>query len=252
LRPGQRLALVDPATDDTVATLALTESLGQGGWMAMVDPAVPAEQLLTQVGRTPLPPYIRRGARADSRDARDEQRYQTVYARRAGAVAAPTAGLHFTNAMLQALQQAGLSIVRTTLHVGLGTFAPIKADRLDAHEMHREWYELSPESAAIINATRRAGRRVVAVGTTSVRVLETCALSNGTVDPGSGWTNLFCYPPYAFRAVDVLLTNFHLPRSTLLALIMAFAGITLTRDAYRHAVEREYRFFSYGDAMLIL
>ncbi len=252
LRQGETLALVDPASDERVASLELTESRGEGHWLATVEPAVTAEALLTRVGRTPLPPYIRRDAIGDPRDAQDRQRYQTVYARQAGAVAAPTAGLHFTEPMLHALGHAGLSVVRTTLHVGLGTFAPIKVDRLETHEMHREWYDLSPDAAAVINRGRRAGHRIIAVGTTSVRVLETCANSDGTVAAGSGWTDLFCYPPYRFKAVDVLLTNFHLPRSTLLALIMAFAGIGLTRHAYRHAVDRGYRFFSYGDAMLIV
>jgi S-adenosylmethionine:tRNA ribosyltransferase-isomerase len=195
----------------------------------------------------PLPPYIRKGRAA----AADQQRYQTVYARRAGAVAAPTAGLHFTPELFQRLERRGIARTFVTLHVGLGTFQPIQAADVTRHRMHREWGELSEPAAAAITACRARRGRVVAVGTTSVRVLETVAAS-GPMRPWSGETELYIYPPYRFGAVDALITNFHLPRSTLLLLVSAFAGVELTRQAYMTAMEQQYRFYSYGDAMLIV
>lgn len=249
LRPGESLIV---AGSDPVITLQLEESLGGGKWRVAVTPPEDAEGLLTRVGRTPLPPYIRRRGRSDPREPADRLRYQTVFARRPGAVAAPTAGLHFTDELLDAIRAKGVACAWLTLHVGLGTFAPIQTDRLHQHRMHEEWCELDEPAAVTINEARRFGGRIVAVGTTSVRALESRAGADGRVEPGSGWTSVFCYPPYRFRAVDALLTNFHLPRSTLLALVMAFAGVELTRRAYRHTIEAEYRFYSYGDAMLIL
>jgi S-adenosylmethionine:tRNA ribosyltransferase-isomerase len=195
----------------------------------------------------PLPPYIRKGLAG----AADRERYQTVYARRPGAVAAPTAGLHFTPRLFERLAERFIRWTYLTLHVGLGTFQPVQAAKVEAHQMHREWGELSATAAAELAACRERGGRVVAVGTTAVRVLETAAAA-GELRPWSGETGLYIYPPYPFRAVDALITNFHLPRTSLLLLVSAFAGIELTRQAYMTAIEREYRFYSYGDAMLVL
>jgi S-adenosylmethionine:tRNA ribosyltransferase-isomerase len=200
---------------------------------------------LDRHGEVPLPPYIARHADAD-----DARRYQTVYARHPGAVAAPTAGLHFDEAMLAALQAAGIAFAFVTLHVGAGTFQPVQEEILDRHRMHSEWYRIPAETAAAITSTRERGGRVVAVGTTSLRALESAA-GDDAVRPGEGETALFIRPGYRFRVVDRLLTNFHLPKSTLLMLVSAFAGVDVIRAAYRHATERRYRFFSYGDAMLL-
>ena len=209
---------------------------------------------LDRLGEMPLPPYIERAAGATRPEDRD--RYQTVYAGKPGSVAAPTAGLHFTPAVLDQIHARGVQIGRVTLHVGPGTFAPVKAEDLAQHVMHEERYEVPPETADLVNAAKREGRRVVAVGTTSLRVLESAATSEG-VAAGPGRTRLFVHPPFTFRVVAALLTNFHLPRSTLLMLVSAFAAPGETRGrervlaAYQEAVERGYRFFSYGDAMFI-
>lgn len=198
-------------------------------------------------GHVPLPPYI---ARADTAD--DAARYQTVYARQTGSVAAPTAGLHFTPELLGAVEARGVRPVDVLLHVGAGTFKPLDVDDPADHVMHEEWYEVSPEAAATVNATRAAGGRVWAVGTTSVRTLESAAGPDGCVRAGAGDTALFIRPPYTFRAADRVITNFHLPRSTLLMLVAAFAGYELTMHAYQEAVRERYRFYSYGDAMVVL
>ena len=174
-----------------------------------------------------------------------------MYARNAGAIAAPTAGLHFTREMLDRIRDRGIRTAFVTLHVGIGTFRPLSVDRLDDHVMHSELFELSSDTAEAITACRARGGRVVAVGTTTVRVLESSVDEDGSIVPAHGSTDIFIRPPHRFRVVDALLTNFHLPRSTLLALVMAFAGVSRTRDAYAHAVEKRYRFYSYGDAMLI-
>lgn len=205
----------------------------------------PVLDLLERHGHLPLPPYITHAAGDE-----DEQRYQTVFAREAGAVAAPTAGLHFDDAMLQALRDRGASLAYVTLHVGAGTFKPVRAEHVREHVMHSERYEVPQATVEAIATARAAGGRVVAVGTTSLRALESAA-RGGELKAGSGETNIFITPGYAFRVVDVLLTNFHLPRSTLLMLVCAFGGMENMLAAYRHAVENEYRFFSYGDAMLI-
>jgi S-adenosylmethionine:tRNA ribosyltransferase-isomerase len=206
----------------------------------------PALALLKQYGRMPLPPYIERDA-ADQ----DGERYQTVYARREGAVAAPTAGLHFDDAMLAQLAAQGIECAFITLHVGAGTFQPVRVDDIRAHVMHHEYLEVSAETCAAIAATRARGGRVVAVGTTVVRSLESAA-RGGALEPFAGETDIFIYPGYEFRVVDALLTNFHLPESTLLMLVSAFAGYENVMAAYRHAVAERYRFFSYGDAMFVL
>ncbi len=204
------------------------------------------DQALQTVGQLPLPPYITRAP-----EALDEARYQTVFARHPGAVAAPTAGLHFGESMLAALRAAGHELAFVTLHVGPGTFAPLNVDELSAHPMHAESYLIPPETSDAIARAKQAGRAVVAVGTTVVRTLESSAARHGQVRAESGRTDLCIYPPYTFRAIDALVTNFHLPRSTLLALVMALGGREQVRAAYQAAIAARYRFFSYGDAMLI-
>ena len=201
--------------------------------------------LLERHGAVPLPPYISHAA-----DAVDEARYQTVYARAPGAVAAPTAGLHFDAAMLDALKQRGAAIAHVTLHVGAGTFQPVRVTDLREHRMHSEWYDVPQATVDAIQAARARGSRVMAVGTTSLRALESACV-DGELKSGAGDTRLFITPGYEFKVVDRLLTNFHLPKSTLLMLVSAFAGMDNVREAYRHAVAEQYRFFSYGDAMLI-
>jgi S-adenosylmethionine:tRNA ribosyltransferase-isomerase len=202
---------------------------------------------LERLGHVPLPPYIRRQDRAE-----DAARYQTVYARAAGSVAAPTAGLHFTAEMLDLLRRRGVEVAELTLHVGLGTFQPVRAAGVEEHRMHAERYQISPAAAAAVNRALEEGRRVVAVGTTAVRTLEHSAGATGRVQPEAGETALFIYPGFCFRVAGALLTNFHLPRSTLLMLVCAFAGRDLVLKAYAHAVEQRYRFYSYGDCMLVL
>ncbi|HET7207024.1 MAG TPA: tRNA preQ1(34) S-adenosylmethionine ribosyltransferase-isomerase QueA [Terriglobales bacterium] len=202
--------------------------------------------LVEQIGHVPLPPYITRSDRPTDRD-----RYQTVYARERGSVAAPTAGLHFTPEVLNAIRERGIQLAEVTLHVGLGTFQPIRTEQVEAHRLHSERYTIAPAAAASINGALEAGRRVVAVGTTTIRTLEFSARHDGRVRAESGEADLFIYPGYQFRVVGALLTNFHLPQSTLLMLVSAFAGRERTLVAYRHAVEHKYRFYSYGDCMFV-
>lgn len=205
------------------------------------------EDLLAQVGEMPLPPYIRRKP-ADE----DAERYQTVYAKESGSSAAPTAGLHFTSGLMERVRAAGAEFVEVLLHVGLGTFRPVKTENVLDHKMHSEFYAVSPEAAAKLNDAKKQGRRIIAVGTTSVRVLESATDDTGEIRAGSGDTDIFIYPPYTFRSVDGLITNFHLPESTLVMLVSAFIGREKTLALYKEAVEKEYRFFSYGDACLLL
>ena len=207
--------------------------------------AVPLEKLLLKLGRMPLPPYIERAP-----DAADDERYQTVFAREPGAVAAPTAGLHFDAVLLDQLAARGIDSAHVTLHVGAGTFQPMRAEKLVDHRMHREWLNVGAELVDKIHHTRARGGRVIAVGTTVVRALES-ASREGVLEPFAGETQIFIFPGYKFTSIDGLLTNFHLPESTLLMLVSALAGREFILDAYRHAVEQRYRFFSYGDAMLI-
>ena len=202
--------------------------------------------LLERIGRVPLPPYIGHAPEAD-----DETRYQTVYANEPGAVAAPTAGLHFTDALLARLRAHGVQCVTLTLHVGAGTFQPVRVERIAEHRMHSERYRIDADCAAAVNAARAEGRPVIAVGTTSLRALEAAAAADGVIRAGSSETSIFITPGFRFHAVDRLITNFHLPRSTLLMLVSAFAGIERIRSAYAHAIAQRYRFFSYGDAMLL-
>ena len=205
----------------------------------------PLDEVLRRVGRMPLPPYIQREA-----EAGDDERYQTVFARHSGAVAAPTAGLHFDEPLLQALRDKGVEFGQVTLHVGAGTFQPMRGELLSEHVMHREWLNVGAALCEQVARTKAAGGRVVAVGTTVVRSLET-ALREGVLEPFAGETQIFIYPGYRIRSVDLLLTNFHLPESTLLMLVSAFSGRERILEAYRHAVQERYRFFSYGDAMLL-
>lgn len=258
LREGARLAPEHrgPAPAGAGASPALTvERVASGGEVLVAaasgpPPSAAWAELLHTWGEVPLPPYIRRGA--EGPDAVDAERYQTVYARVPGAVAAPTAGLHFTPALFERLAAGGVAETRVTLHVGPGTFQPVRDDDYTAHQMLAEWYEVPAAAAAAITAHRPPRGRVVAVGTTTVRAMEWAAREDGVVRPGAGETRLFVTPGYTFRTVDALVTNFHLPGSTLLLLVAAFAGRDLLLEAYRRAVAERYRFYSYGDAMLIL
>jgi S-adenosylmethionine:tRNA ribosyltransferase-isomerase len=243
---GEEIALANEQLQE-VFRLRLVLHEDEGSWIARPTIDGDSFELLKAVGRVPLPPYIRSGEMTPA----DRERYQTVYAEKPGSVAAPTAGLHFTPELLQRLAGAGIRAVRVTLHVGLDTFRPVAGATLEAHPMHSEWCEISAEAVAALEETKAAGRRVVAVGTTSVRVLETAARA-GQLAPFAGPTDLFIRPPFAFRAVDALLTNFHLPRTTLLVLVRTFGGDELIRRAYEEAIREEYRFYSYGDAMLIV
>ncbi|WP_026487493.1 tRNA preQ1(34) S-adenosylmethionine ribosyltransferase-isomerase QueA [Caldanaerobius polysaccharolyticus] len=203
------------------------------------------EEILDQLGKMPLPPYIKK-----SLD--DKERYQTVYSKHEGSAAAPTAGLHFTNELLDIIEKKGVNIVFITLHVGLGTFRPVRVEKVEDHRMHSEFYIVTDEAAQVLNNARRKGGRIVAVGTTSVRTLETVTDDSGVVHSGSGWTDIFIYPGHKFKAVDGLITNFHLPESTLIMLVSAFAGYDNVMRAYHEAIKERYRFYSFGDAMLII
>ncbi len=207
------------------------------------------EDILAGLGQTPLPPYIKRNGQPC---AEDFHRYQTIFARKTGSVAAPTAGLHFTENLMNKIKQQGVNITLITLHVGYGTFAPVRVNDIRQHRMHAEYYEISEQTAEIINQTRARGNAVIPVGTTTTRVLESAADGNGRIKKGKGLTDIFIYPGYKFQAVDRLITNFHLPRSTLLMLVSALAGREKILHAYQEAVKKQYRFFSYGDAMFIL
>lgn len=234
--PGTRIHLAD------AFEVIVGERVGE--FYTLTFPAN-AIDLIEAYGALPLPPYIEHAA-----DEVDEERYQTVFAQEPGAVAAPTAGLHFDQAMLDTLRAQGVQFTTVTLHVGAGTFQPVRTENLAEHNMHSEWYSVSEETVQIIKATQAAGGRVIAVGTTSLRALE-AASQSGSLQAGSAETNLFITPGYTFKTVDRLITNFHLPKSTLLMLVSAFAGYERIRHAYAHAIAAQYRFFSYGDAMLL-
>lgn len=246
LQVGETVTLHDSEGRNAVI-LRMLAKLEGGTWAAKPESDAPAFELLETIGRVPLPPYIRDGEMVDA----DRETYQTVYATQPGAVAAPTAGLHFTAAILDKIQQRTIRKCQVTLHVGIGTFRPIAVQELAQHQMHSEWGSIDASAVAELNATRAAGGRIVAVGTTSVRVLETASRS-GTLEPWLGETDLFIRPPYKFRSVDALMTNFHLPKSTLLVLVRTFGGDELVRRAYEEAIREQYRFYSYGDAMLIV
>ena len=202
------------------------------------------EEILDQLGEMPLPPYI-------THKLEDKNRYQTVYAKNDGSAAAPTAGLHFTQELLQKVQEKGVKIAHVTLHVGLGTFRPVKVDDVENHHMHSEFYVVEEDQAKLINDTKKQGGRVISVGTTSCRTLESATDEDGVLHPGSGWTEIFIYPGYQFKMIDGLITNFHLPESTLMMLVSALAGKDRIMAAYEEAVKERYRFFSFGDAMFI-
>ncbi len=258
LRPGERIAIVPahalsnearstPQPRTPVELTLLGKDEGTGIWEVRPPDSLDALEFLRTYGTVPLPPYIgRKRAEGD-----DWQRYQTIYARVPGAVAAPTAGLHFTEQVLSDVSARGITTATVTLHVGIGTFRPIEAENLGEHRMHAEWFEITAETCRQLEHARTHGGRIVAVGTTSVRTLES-ASQTGTLQPARGETNLFIRPPYAFRSVDCLLTNFHLPRSSLFVLVCAFAGLELMQQTYAVAIREKYRFYSYGDAMLII
>jgi len=247
VRPGSKLKpgrVVDIADGLRVH---MVDSIPGGGRLVRLESELAPRDAIDRWGEMPLPPYIDRPA-----DASDRERYQTVYSTATGSVAAPTAGLHFTAAVLDGLRAKGVAIVPLVLHVGVGTFRPVESESLTDHEMHAEWFEVPDAAAASLNEVRERGGSVWAVGTTVARTLESVTDEDGTVRAGSGWTDIFIRPPYRFRGVDRLVTNFHLPRSTLLMLVSAFAGYDTTMAAYDRAVRDGYRFYSYGDAMVIV
>lgn len=250
-RPGRRLREgAEVAFPDVDLVAEVTGVLPSGRRMVRFKGGSTLADLLESRGRIPLPPYIRR-----EEEPADRERYQSVYARTRGAVAAPTAGLHFTSELLDRIRGTGVEIVPVLLHVGPGTFKPVDVTDPRRHEMDAEYFEIGPAAAEKVNEGRRNGRRIVAIGTTTVRALESSVSRSGdswTLNPGSGWTRLYVYPPYRFRLTDALVTNFHLPRSTLLLLVAAFADRAFILKAYEEAVRKRYRFYSYGDAMLIL
>lgn len=248
IKEGESVVIRDPEGRETQRLVVVRPSDG-GHVLMRPEPNIPWLQLLEQHGRVPLPPYIRDGQMTTM----DKERYQTVYARSPGSIAAPTAGLHITEDLIQRIRTAGVALVSVTLHVGIGTFRPIQTDTLASHKMHSEYAQITEPVVKRLQSCRSEGGRIIAVGTTSVRTLESAANhGNGNLVPFSGSTDLFIRPGYTFRAVDAMLTNFHLPRSSLLVLVSAFAGHELAMEAYRKAIEQQYRFYSYGDCMLIL
>jgi S-adenosylmethionine:tRNA ribosyltransferase-isomerase len=247
VRPGARLRAGRAVRIADDLTVEILDVLADGTRRVRLRTTTDARSAIERHGRTPLPPYIERAA-----EPADVERYQTVYARSEGSVAAPTAGLHFTPALLAALRERGVQVAKVVLHVGVGTFRPVEAEDPAEHPMHEEWYEVREGEAQRMNEVRRSGGRLWAVGTTVTRTLESAADETGTIHSGSGRTRLFIRPGYRFRAIDALITNFHLPRSTLLMLVSAFAGYARTRAAYEEAIRERYRFYSYGDAMAII
>jgi len=251
LKQGETIGLLDRKNPQRILYAAqLLEKTGTGNYLLRLDGNETPLTILGRIGYPPLPPYIKRDTDAAAARA-DKKRYQTVYARRPGAVAAPTAGLHFTHVLINQLKQTGINFANLTLHVSAGTFKPVTTPTIEQHKIHHEQFRLNSHNAKIINRTKAQGDRIIAVGTTSVRTLETLAAGTA-VKPAAGDTNLFIKPGYKFKIVDAMVTNFHLPKSTLLALVAAFAGLDNILGAYRHAIDNEYRFYSYGDAMLIL
>lgn len=238
-RPGARIVFGDGCLKAEVL-----EVVDEGNRLIHFEYEGIFEEILDRLGEMPLPPYI-------THKLQDKNRYQTVYAKYEGSAAAPTAGLHFTEELLQKVKEKGIRIAPVTLHVGLGTFRPVKVDDVNDHHMHSEFYMVSKETAEIINETKKSGGRVIAVGTTSTRTLESVADENGMIRETSGWTDIFIYPGYQFKCIDALITNFHLPESTLLMLVSALSSRETMLDAYKIAVEEKYRFFSFGDAMFI-
>ena len=237
-RPGNEIVFSDELS------CLVTEHTDFGGRIVEFKFEGVCEEILDRLGETPLPPYIHE-------KLEDKERYQTVYNREEGSAAAPTAGLHFTKEQMQELKDMGINLGFVTLHVGLGTFRPVSTEKIEEHEMHKEYYSISEETAELIKHTKESGHRVIAVGTTSIRTLESAAIAQNEISGKSGWTQIFIYPGYDFKIVDAIITNFHLPKSTLIMLISAFAGRKFILDAYKTAVKEKYRFFSFGDAMFI-
>ncbi len=245
-KPGKRAKVGSRFVfGEGLMTGEVTEVCGDGNRIVKFECGDEFFSVLDRIGQMPLPPYI-------TEKLEDKERYQTVYSRELGSAAAPTAGLHFTNELLGRIREKGVKIGYVTLHVGLGTFRPVKVEDVTSHVMHSEHYCLPKETADLINETHANGGRVISVGTTSCRTLESCPVENGMIQPSDGWTQIFIYPGYEFKVIDGLITNFHLPESTLIMLVSAFAGFDSVMNAYRTAVKEKYRFFSFGDAMLIL
>ena len=245
-KPGKRAKVGSRFVfGEGLMTGEVTQVCGDGNRIVKFECGDEFFSVLDRIGQMPLPPYI-------TEKLEDKERYQTVYSRELGSAAAPTAGLHFTNELLGRIREKGVKIGYVTLHVGLGTFRPVKVEDVTSHVMHSEHYCLPKETADLINETHANGGRVISVGTTSCRTLESCPVENGMIQPSDGWTQIFIYPGYEFKVIDGLITNFHLPESTLIMLVSAFAGFDSVMNAYRTAVKEKYRFFSFGDAMLIL
>lgn len=246
LKPAKRIKVGNKLTfGDGKIVAECIEELNQGGRIMRLHYEGILQERLDELGEMPLPPYIKE--RLD-----DQDRYQTVYAKASGSAAAPTAGLHFTDELLNRIKAKGINIAFITLHVGLGTFRPVSVDNIDDHEMHSEYYQMDQETAKLLNETKSKGHRVISVGTTSTRTLETIMQTNEIFKAQSGWTDIFIFPGYTFKAIDGLITNFHLPKSTLVMLVSAFSSRDYILNAYQQAVKSEYRFFSFGDAMLII
>lgn len=245
VKPGKKAKVGDKVLfGNGILTATVEAIIEDGKRIVSFDYEGIFEEVLDRLGEMPLPPYIHE-------KLEDRERYQTVYSKYEGSAAAPTAGLHFTTKLLEEIQLKGVHIAYVTLHVGLGTFRPVKVDNILDHEMHSEFYQINEETAQLINQTKQAGGRIISVGTTSTRTLEANANENGLITAKSGWTNIFIYPGYTFKCIDALITNFHLPESTLIMLVSALAGKEHTLDAYKEAVQKGYRFFSFGDAMFI-
>jgi len=245
VRPGRKVRIGERIIFNNKLCAMVMDDTTAGGRVLEFEFEGSFQEKLEEVGVMPLPPYIKK-------QPADPGRYQTVYANKPGSVAAPTAGLHFTGELLDAVREKGVNVVFLLLHVGLGTFRPVQVENIEEHHMHAEYYEITDAAAKSIETSRRNGGRIIAVGTTSTRCLESAAGENGKINPGSGWTDIFIYPGYKFKVIDGLVTNFHLPKSTLLMMVSAFAGRENILKAYRVAVKLRYRFFSFGDAMLII
>ncbi|TDM42659.1 tRNA preQ1(34) S-adenosylmethionine ribosyltransferase-isomerase QueA [Macrococcoides goetzii] len=245
IKPAKRVQIgTEVSFGDGKIIATCVDILEQGGRIMQLKYDGILQERLDELGLMPLPPYIK-----ETLD--DQDRYQTVYAKAIGSAAAPTAGLHFTKELLAAIEEKGVNIAYITLHVGLGTFRPVSVDSIEDHDMHSEYYEMTTETAQLLNRTKASGKRIISVGTTSTRTLETIADENGHFEAQSGWTDIFIYPGYKFKAIDAMVTNFHLPKSTLVMLVSSLATREIILDAYHEAVKEEYRFFSFGDAMFI-
>ena len=249
IKAGEKIIIIDKQKGD-FCRAELIEKIEQGKCLLKIETEMETSAVLEVTGFPPLPPYIKRDDNPDTAEL-DMQRYQTVYAQKSGAVAAPTAGLHFTNQLIEQLQQGGINFAYITLHVGAGTFKPITAENIEEHQIHEEKFSIDEKNSRLINEAKNSGGRIIPVGTTSTRVLET-VVKNSQIESTNGSTRLFITPGFEFKMCDALITNFHLPKSSLLALVAAFTGLEEILAAYNHAIEQRYRFYSYGDAMLII